>query len=151
MDRFYFFAVTVSYFLIILQEEYFKAYYAALLKQRQEAEEAAKRQESLNMSVFDDLPSNRQVGMKSKREEDEADNDFEWEQPPISGNLGFLLILFFMTSSFKISLKMLLNLWINKTFEWIKIISYPVYRIPNIIASAQTISFPCKYTYASNA
>ncbi|GKV23620.1 hypothetical protein SLEP1_g33326 [Rubroshorea leprosula] len=69
-----------------IQEEYFKAYYAALLKQRQEAVEAAKRQESLNMPDFDDLPSNRQVGMKSKREDDEADNDFEWEQPPISGN-----------------------------------------------------------------
>lgn len=55
-------------------------------------EEAAKAQEqSSNTSAFEDpfsYPSQRQVGMKAKREEDD---DTEWEEAPISGNLAVFL------------------------------------------------------------
>ncbi|XP_054793351.1 uncharacterized protein LOC129298931, partial [Prosopis cineraria] len=70
-----------------LQDEYIKAYYAALLKKQQELEEAAKAQEqSSNASALEDPfsgASHRQVGMKSKREDDDGT---EWEEAPISGN-----------------------------------------------------------------
>ncbi|KAJ4713333.1 transcription initiation factor IIE subunit alpha-like [Melia azedarach] len=71
-----------------LQDEYVKAYYAALLKKQQELEEAAKQQESSNTAVSDGLSgmSNRQVGMKSKREDDEGDDDVDWEEAPVAGN-----------------------------------------------------------------
>lgn len=50
-------------------------------------EEAAKAQEeSSNANVFEDpfsTTSHRQVGMKSKREEDD---ETEWEEAPIAGN-----------------------------------------------------------------
>ncbi|XP_027329926.1 general transcription factor IIE subunit 1-like [Abrus precatorius] len=68
-----------------IQDEYIKAYYAALLKQQHELEAAAKNQLS-NTHAADDpsgSTSNRQVGVKSKREEDD---DIEWEEAPISGN-----------------------------------------------------------------
>lgn len=67
----------------ILQDEYVKAYYAALLKKQQELEEAAtKQQELLSSNAAGDsgTSSTRQVGMKSKREEDEGDEDVEWEE-----------------------------------------------------------------------
>lgn len=72
----------------MLQDEYVKAYYAALLKKQQELEEAAKQQESSNTAVSDGLSgmSNRQVGMKSKREDDEGDDDVDWEEAPVAGN-----------------------------------------------------------------
>ncbi|OMO89012.1 Transcription factor TFIIE, alpha subunit [Corchorus olitorius] len=69
------------------QDEYVKAYYAALLKKQQELEEAAKKQEELS-----DLPltssdnSNRQTGMKSKREDDDVDDGVDWEEAPVAGN-----------------------------------------------------------------
>ncbi|KAK9278956.1 hypothetical protein L1049_017326 [Liquidambar formosana] len=74
-----------------LQDEYVKAYYAALLKRQQEQEESAKSQQELSKT---DTPngvsstsSNRSVGMKSKRDEDEGDDDVEWEEEaPIAGN-----------------------------------------------------------------
>ncbi|XP_058006439.1 uncharacterized protein LOC110671881 isoform X2 [Hevea brasiliensis] len=71
-----------------LQDEYVKAYYAALLKKQQEIE-AAKKQESSRASISNGVSesfSNRQVGMKSKREEDEREDDFEWEEAPTGGN-----------------------------------------------------------------
>ncbi|OAY59291.1 general transcription factor IIE subunit 1 isoform X2 [Manihot esculenta] len=74
-----------------LQDEYVKAYYAALLKKQQELEEAAKNQELLQVSNSNAVPesvSNRQVGMKSKREEDEGEDDVEWEEAPTGGNSG---------------------------------------------------------------
>jgi transcription initiation factor TFIIE subunit alpha len=40
--------------------------------------------------------SNRQVGMKSKREEGEGDDDVEWEEAPIEGksnNLNLIALL----------------------------------------------------------
>ena len=60
-------------FLIIWQDEYAKAYYAALLKQQQELEAATKLQEL-------GTTSDRQVGIKSKR-----DDDVEEEKAPAAG------------------------------------------------------------------
>ncbi|CAH9082603.1 unnamed protein product [Cuscuta europaea] len=69
-----------------IQDEYVKAYYAAMLKRQQEQiafAEKVKREPST-----DDTPSTsteRQIGMKSKREDDD---DVEWEEaiPAGSGN-----------------------------------------------------------------
>ncbi|CAH9084772.1 unnamed protein product [Cuscuta epithymum] len=69
-----------------IQDEYVKAYYAAMLKRQQEqiaVAEKVKREPST-----DDTPSTsteRQIGMKSKREDDD---DVEWEEaiPAGSGN-----------------------------------------------------------------
>lgn len=71
-----------------IQDEYVKAYYEALLKQRQELE-AAKKQQSSHTPISNGVsgsPSNRQVGMKSKREDDEGEDDVEWEEAPTGGN-----------------------------------------------------------------
>ncbi|KAG2676376.1 hypothetical protein I3760_12G050400 [Carya illinoinensis] len=72
-----------------VQDEYIKAYYAALLKKQQELEEAAKQQDELSnaqsVNGISGMTSNRQVGMKSKREEHEGD-DVEWEEAPVAGN-----------------------------------------------------------------
>jgi len=72
------------------QDEYVKAYYAALLQKQREAEESAeKQQELLQTSIsngFSKSSSDCQVGMKSKREEDdEPYDDVEWEEAPIRG------------------------------------------------------------------
>ncbi|GMI66240.1 hypothetical protein like AT1G03280 [Hibiscus trionum] len=71
-----------------IQDEYLKAYYAALYKKQQELEEAAKKQELSNVPPATNLPdsSNRQVGMKVKRDDYEGDNDIDWEEAPIAGN-----------------------------------------------------------------
>ncbi|KAF5730252.1 transcription initiation factor IIE subunit alpha-like isoform X1 [Tripterygium wilfordii] len=74
-----------------LQDEYFKAYYAAYFKQHQKLEDTKKEQESSNTSISYDpssTSSNRQVGMKSKREEDQGKDNVDWEDAPISGNTG---------------------------------------------------------------
>ncbi|MBA0802847.1 hypothetical protein Gohar_013116, partial [Gossypium harknessii] len=70
----------------LLQDEYLKAYYAALYKKQQELEEAAKKQQELS-----DIPlatglsdsSNRQVGMKAKRDDNEGEDDIDWEEAPV--------------------------------------------------------------------
>lgn len=74
-----------------LQGEYFKAYYAALLQRQQEQDAATKReQESSNTSISNSIngaSSERQVGMKSKRDDDdEGDEGVEWEEAPPAGN-----------------------------------------------------------------
>ncbi|CAK7326860.1 unnamed protein product [Dovyalis caffra] len=72
-----------------IKEEYAKAYYAALLEQQSRVEESAKnRQELSQTSISNGLSESssiRQVGVKSKREEDEGDDDVEWEEAPIEG------------------------------------------------------------------
>ncbi|XP_077215060.1 uncharacterized protein LOC143849767 isoform X2 [Tasmannia lanceolata] len=79
-----------------IQDEYIKAYYAAIIKrQQEEEEEAAKReeQEAANFNAttsnisngISEKPSDRQVGMKAKREK-EGDDDVEWEEAPSAGN-----------------------------------------------------------------
>ncbi|KAF6168943.1 hypothetical protein GIB67_038440 [Kingdonia uniflora] len=65
-------------------DEYVKAYYAALLQRQQEQDAKAKQQES---AMADTISDYRHVGMKSKREEDEGDDDVEWEEEaPNTGN-----------------------------------------------------------------
>ncbi|KAH8487243.1 hypothetical protein H0E87_025998, partial [Populus deltoides] len=59
-------------------------------KQREAEESAEKEQELLQTSIsngFSKSSSDRQVGMKSKREEDdEPYDDVEWKEAPIRGN-----------------------------------------------------------------
>lgn len=91
---------------IIFQDEYIRAYYAALLKKQQELDEAAKnQQESSNKPISDGLSgasSNRQVGMKSKREEVEGDDDVDWEEVPVAGNcIEYHIKSIMMTSHYK--------------------------------------------------
>ncbi|KAF5734077.1 transcription initiation factor IIE subunit alpha-like isoform X1 [Tripterygium wilfordii] len=72
-----------------LQDEYFKAYYAAYFMQHQKLEDTKREQESSNTPISYDpssTSSNRQVGMKSKREEDEREDNVDWEEASISGN-----------------------------------------------------------------
>ncbi|KAL4361177.1 hypothetical protein GQ457_04G024360 [Hibiscus cannabinus] len=72
-----------------IQDEYLKAYYAALYKKQQELEAAVKKQQELSdIPPASSLPdsSNRQVGMKVKRDDNEGDNDIDWEEAPIAGN-----------------------------------------------------------------
>ncbi|KAL5191177.1 General transcription factor IIE subunit 1 [Glycine soja] len=67
------------------EDEYIKAYYAALLKQQHELEAASKQELSNTLTANDpsSSASNRQVGMKSKLEED--DDGTEWEEAPVAG------------------------------------------------------------------
>jgi len=73
-----------------IQDEYVKAYYAALIKKQQELDEAANKQHELSnthaLNGISGMTSNRQVGMKSKRDEDDGDDDVEWEEAPVAGN-----------------------------------------------------------------
>ncbi|XP_057974533.1 transcription initiation factor IIE subunit alpha-like isoform X2 [Malania oleifera] len=73
-----------------IQDEYVKAYYAAILQRQQEGLVAKQQQELPNAHVENNISStsDRQVGMKSKREEDEGDEDVEWEEAPPAGNAG---------------------------------------------------------------
>ncbi|KAI4324632.1 hypothetical protein MLD38_030102 [Melastoma candidum] len=71
-----------------LQDEYVKAYYATLLEKQREA---AKKQEELSAMNAANGVSNsppRHVGMKSKREDDEAAEDVDWEEAHVSGDTG---------------------------------------------------------------
>ncbi|XP_057522194.1 transcription initiation factor IIE subunit alpha-like isoform X2 [Amaranthus tricolor] len=69
------------------QDEYFKAYYAALLE-RQREEDAKRQQDLSNIDISDQhTSSDRQVGMKSKREDEIEDEDV-WEEATPSGNPG---------------------------------------------------------------
>lgn len=78
-----------------MKDEYFKAYYAAFYKMQQELEDAAKiKQESSDIPLSSGLPdsSQRQVGMKVKREDDEGDDDVDWEEAPVAGNFIYFCI-----------------------------------------------------------
>lgn len=73
-----------------IQDEYVKAYYAALLVRQREQEESVKKEhESTNATMsseVDNMPGERQVGMKSKRDDDYEVDGVEWEgTPPASG------------------------------------------------------------------
>ncbi|CAK7349787.1 unnamed protein product, partial [Dovyalis caffra] len=71
-----------------IKDEYVKAYYAALLQKQQEAEESGKKLQELSQTSISTVLSDRQVGMKSKREAYEPDDDAEWEEAPVGGNTG---------------------------------------------------------------
>ncbi|GFY90996.1 transcription factor TFIIE, alpha subunit [Actinidia rufa] len=60
-----------------LQKKNFLTYYAALLQRQREQDEVANGQQE---------PLDRQVGMKSKRDENEGDEDIEWEEDAPAGN-----------------------------------------------------------------
>ncbi|KAG5068389.1 hypothetical protein JHK85_000766 [Glycine max] len=82
-----------------IQDKYIKAYYAALLKQQHKLEEVAKKQLSNTFAAANpsSSTSNRQVGMKSKCEED--DDDTEWEEAPIAGSAIYTHCNVFVTFS----------------------------------------------------
>ncbi|KAL0306962.1 UNVERIFIED_CONTAM: hypothetical protein Sradi_6113500 [Sesamum radiatum] len=67
-----------------IQDEYVKAYYTALLMRQREQEEAVKKeQDSGNTAMSNEAyntSTERQVGMKSKREDDYEGDDNEWEE-----------------------------------------------------------------------
>lgn len=69
-----------------------KAYYAALIKRQQEQEEAARKnqQEATINNITNAVEhlSERKVGAKSKREED--DDGVEWEEATPAGNICFV-------------------------------------------------------------
>uniref|UniRef100_A0A804PBH9 HTH TFE/IIEalpha-type domain-containing protein n=1 Tax=Zea mays TaxID=4577 RepID=A0A804PBH9_MAIZE len=69
-----------------VQEEYIKAYYEALRK-KQEEEEAKNRMQQEGKISVPDSQTERQVGKKYKRDDDD-DEDIEWEehQPTAAGN-----------------------------------------------------------------
>lgn len=72
-----------------IQDEYFKAYYAALLQRQREQEAALREQELPNSSISNgaaDTSFERQVGMKSKRDDQDDGDDVEWEEAAPAGN-----------------------------------------------------------------
>ena len=75
-----------------MQGEYFKAYYAALLERQREQDQDVKRQQDLSNTDISDhhTSSDRQVGMKSKRQ-DEIEDDDVWEEATSSGRCSFRL------------------------------------------------------------
>ncbi|CAN7038748.1 unnamed protein product [Brassica oleracea var. botrytis] len=75
----------------LLKDEYFKAYYAALIQQQQDLAQKQRREESGGEVVAPDselasTSSDRQVGMKSKREEEEDEWEEEVAPVPVAGN-----------------------------------------------------------------
>ncbi|KAG7621186.1 Transcription factor TFE/TFIIEalpha HTH domain [Arabidopsis suecica] len=67
-----------------LKDEYLKAYYAAIMEQQKLAAKL-NQQESAGESTTTDIESattssDRQVGMKSKREDEEEDEDVDWAE-----------------------------------------------------------------------
>ena len=71
-----------------MQDEYIKAYYEAL-KKRQE-EEDAKRMQQEGQTFSSETHSERQLGMKTKREDvDIEDEGVEWEEHEHAGILSF--------------------------------------------------------------
>ncbi|KAL5726069.1 hypothetical protein ACHQM5_009140 [Ranunculus cassubicifolius] len=69
-----------------LQDEYYKAYYAAILEAQQAAQrQQVEEQSNNNGPTGPETPTDRRVGVKSKREENESDEDDEWEEAPASG------------------------------------------------------------------
>uniref|UniRef100_A0A803QLC2 HTH TFE/IIEalpha-type domain-containing protein n=1 Tax=Cannabis sativa TaxID=3483 RepID=A0A803QLC2_CANSA len=77
-----------------LQDEYVKAYYAALLEKQKELEAATKQEELSNAQMLDgeaSTSSSRQVGMKSKRVEDEGEEDVEWEEAAPVAAVGSMI------------------------------------------------------------
>ncbi|KAK4735961.1 hypothetical protein R3W88_010222 [Solanum pinnatisectum] len=70
-----------------IQDEYIKAYYEALFKRQKEQEEATKMlPETSTTDGMYNTSTERQVGMKSKREEEDEGEDVEWEEAPPAGN-----------------------------------------------------------------
>ncbi|GMH11135.1 hypothetical protein Nepgr_012976 [Nepenthes gracilis] len=78
-----------------IQDEYLKAYYAALYQRQREQEEAVRTQQDSSIihtsDGFAGKSSHREVGIKTKREEDVGDDDDyddQWEEAAPPGNTG---------------------------------------------------------------
>lgn len=87
---------------MLLQDEYVKAYYAALLQQQYHQQEAASKKVKEEQST-DDAPSmstERQVGMKFKREDDDEGDDVEWEDAIPAGNCSSISLRSFLHDFF---------------------------------------------------
>lgn len=70
-----------------LQDEYVKAYYAAILERQREEDTKGQQDISSGEVSGQPIPSDRQVGVKSKREDETEDEDI-WEEAMPSGNSG---------------------------------------------------------------
>ncbi|KAK6134876.1 hypothetical protein DH2020_031360 [Rehmannia glutinosa] len=72
-----------------IQDEYIKAYYAAfLMRQHGQEETVQKEQESTNATISNEVyssPTERQVGMKSKRDDGYEGDDVKLEEVPPTG------------------------------------------------------------------
>lgn len=76
------------------QDEYLKAYYAALLEHQALAEKANQQESAGNIELAT-TSSDRQVGMKSKREEQDEEEDVGWEEVvPVAGEFELRLLHF---------------------------------------------------------
>lgn len=94
--------ITVTYYLMVLQDEYVKAYYAALLQQQYHQQEAAAKKLKEEQST-DDAPgmsTERQVGMKFKREDEDEGDDVEWEDAIPAGNCSSISLQSFLHDFF---------------------------------------------------
>lgn len=73
-----------------------KAYYAALLQRQREQEAANREQELASSSILNgayNASPQRQLGMKSKRDDEDEGDDVEWEEAVPAGKRFFLLLL----------------------------------------------------------
>ncbi|KNA21388.1 hypothetical protein SOVF_043640 isoform B [Spinacia oleracea] len=70
-----------------IQDEYFKAYYAAILERQRETDVKGEPDVSTEEVTGQNTSLDRQVGLKSKREEQSEDEDV-WEEATPSGNTG---------------------------------------------------------------
>ncbi|KAL2526129.1 Transcription factor TFIIE [Abeliophyllum distichum] len=72
-----------------IQDEYVKAYYAALLKRQHEQEvHDDSKQQTSNATTSNGvtMPTERQIGMKSKRGDEYEGDDVEWDEEPPAGS-----------------------------------------------------------------
>ncbi|CAA3013619.1 general transcription factor IIE subunit 1 [Olea europaea subsp. europaea] len=72
-----------------IQDEYVKAYYAALLERQREQEAHDDSQQQMSNASTSNgvaMPTERQVGMKSKLADEYEGDDVEWDEEPPAGN-----------------------------------------------------------------
>ncbi|CAA3027078.1 general transcription factor IIE subunit 1 [Olea europaea subsp. europaea] len=72
-----------------VKDEYVKAYYAALLTRQREQQAHDDNQQQMSNAVTSNgvaIPTERQVGMKSKRGDEFEGDDVEWDEEPPAGN-----------------------------------------------------------------
>lgn len=80
----------------MLQDEYVKAYYAALLERQREQEAHDDSQQQMSNASTSNgvaMPTERQVGMKSKLADEYEGDDVEWDEEPPAGTVNRHFIL----------------------------------------------------------